>query len=612
VNCIQAQVMLAAYRDLKNEEVATIELDAHLEQCASCRQALARYNFIGEQVRSLPVIEPPPGMHASLMHALANEQLRFIQRSAPDTVSTPAFLKPYLTERVTSLADRATTRDARTHIPDTISSFSTAETGPLPVIQAKRKPRPGSHVNQFAVLGIAAMFLMLLMMGGITSLLLLAHGNIEVANTVNTVSSKTSQSLVPQSDLTQLRYTISTPYSNVVSAIADDNYIYYTAYSDGTNSGWMLEKLDRSTKQTTDLLPKASTKPLVVLSASNGWLVWLQFDDLPSTVHSNLAHTGATYSDLHAWSLDYLALPSQGAATNAKPAEPVTLLKGIFNRNKVPSWVSTPVQGIWFIQDSLLVAIVDDNGISHLLRYNLSTGSNSSASMDEIATAPAGAILTSPTANSDASNIFWAQEWLTADGNLHSNIWIQSVPLAQTQSRGKVLENTVSVKELYRSDGLSFRPQVVNDTLFLLSASPTDTTGSTSGVPIPATILNIASVPRVDNSVYAEPLDNFVQGTVIMIPLDGDSMGIPALLGAAGQSSGLQGGNNFVLWQENDAYKMYDAQTSSDVTVGDVLNNANFIAVNGDTTVWTVGTGLATPPKGVSPSTTLLAFNWAK
>lgn len=610
MNCIQAQAMLAAYRDLKNEEVATMELDAHLEQCASCRQVLARYNFIGEHVRSLPVIEPPPKMHASLMHALANEQLRFIQRSAPGTVSTPEFLKPYLTEKVTSLADRANTKVTQINIPDAISAFSTAETGPLPIIHAKRKRRPGSHVNHFAILGIAAMILMLFMMGGITSLLLLAHGNTEVASTVNTVSSKTGNQLVPQSDLTALRYTISTPYSSVASAIADNNYIYYTAYSGGANYGWMLEKLDRSTKQISDLLPKASTKPLVVLGASNGWLVWLQFDDLQSTVHSNLTHTGATSSGLHAWSLDYLALPSQGATTNAKPAKPVTLLNGIFNHNTAPSWVSTPVQGTWFVQDSLLVTMIDANGISHLLRYNLSTDSNSSASMDEIATAPTGQILTSPTANSDGSNIFWAQEWLTEDGNLHSSIWVQRVPLVQTQSRGKVLENTVPVKELYRSDDLSFRPQVVDDTLFLLSASATS--GSTQGVPVPTTILNIASVPRVDNSIYVEPLDDFVQGTVVMIPLDGTSMGMPTSLGTAGQSSALQAGNNFALWQDNNGYKMYDAQTSSDVTVGDVLNSANFIAVNGDTTVWTIGAGIATPPTGVSPSTTLLAFSWAK
>ena len=618
MNCIQAQAMLAEYRELKSapigpigtgdlegrpyqagrkeyEEADILELDAHLEECASCRLALARYNFIGEQLRSMTVIEPPPEMHTSLMHALAKEQLHFIQRSAPGTVATPEFLRPYLQEHTRS-----------TPIPDSISAFSTAETGPLPIIHAKRKRHPHSHINQFAILGIAAMFLMLLMMGGIISLLLLAHGNVQVASTVN----RSGQVLVNgQSDLTPLKYTATALYSHVVSAIADNNDIYYTAYSDGADNGWMLARLNRTTRQSTNLLTKASTNPLVVLGAANGWLVWLQYDNLKSTVRQNQTHTGI-YSSLHAWSLHYLAITSQSATTNAKPAAPATLLSGIFNRNTAPNWISTPVQGVWFVQNSLLVAMIDVNGRSHLLRYELGTGSSPSTSMIEIAKAPVGKILTSPTANNDGSDIFWAEEWLSADGNLHSNIWVQRVIDVQKQFRGKVLENTAQVQEVYRSDQLSFRPQVVDDTLFLLSASKG--TISTQGVPVPATTFNIASVPRIDTSVYAEPLDNFVQGTIVMIPLDGYSIGIPTMLGTVNQSSALQAGNHFALWQDNDTYKMYDVQTTSDVTVGQVLNGANFVAVNGDTTVWTVDTGNTTPTPGLGPVVTLMAFNWTK
>src|SRR5437868_15153482 len=94
--------MLATYRELKKGELDTLELDAHLEECASCRQVLASYNFVGEQVRSLPTIQPPPEMHANLMRALAKEQLRYIQRTAssadPRAISTPEFLKPYLSD----------------------------------------------------------------------------------------------------------------------------------------------------------------------------------------------------------------------------------------------------------------------------------------------------------------------------------------------------------------------------------------------------------------------------------------------------------------------------------------------------------------------------------
>src|SRR5437763_9387462 len=239
---------MTAYRELKNGEADTIELDVHLEGCASCRQELAHHMFIGEQVRSLPIAEPPPDMHAKLMHALAKEHLEFIRQSAPGTVSTPEFLKPYLQEHAQS-----------SHTSDLISAFSTAETGPLPIIQAKRRPR--SPMRQFAILGLAAMFLMVLMMGGLTSLLLLAHNNLQPNRIVVSINQPSA--------VEQTKYTTSTPYQHVISAVADRANIYYTAYGDGKPNSYMLEQLDRATKISTPLLPKASANPLIVLGSSN-------------------------------------------------------------------------------------------------------------------------------------------------------------------------------------------------------------------------------------------------------------------------------------------------------------------------------------------------------
>ena len=165
MNCSQARAMMAAYRELDNREVETLGLDIHLEGCESCRQELAHLMMVGEQLRALPAVEPLPDMHSKLMHALAKEQLEFIRRSPMGTVSTPEFLKPYLHEHVQS-----------TQASDLITA-STAETGPLPIIHATRKPRHRSHMSQFAILGLAATFLMMLMMGGLTSLLLLARNN---------------------------------------------------------------------------------------------------------------------------------------------------------------------------------------------------------------------------------------------------------------------------------------------------------------------------------------------------------------------------------------------------------------------------------------------------
>ncbi len=249
MNCNQAWAMMTAYRELKNGEVDTIELDVHLEGCASCRQVLARHMFIGEQVRSLPVVEPSPDMHAKLMHALAKEHIEFIRQSTPGTVSTPEFLKPYLQEHARS-----------SHTSDLISAFSTAETGPLPIIQAKRKRHPRSPMRQFAILGLAAMFLMVLMMGGLTSLLLLAHNNLQPSRIVVSINQPSA--------VEQTKYTTSTPYQHVVSAVADRANIYYTAYGDGKPNSYMLEQLDRATKISTPLLLKASANPLIVLGLS--------------------------------------------------------------------------------------------------------------------------------------------------------------------------------------------------------------------------------------------------------------------------------------------------------------------------------------------------------
>ena len=187
--------MMTAYRELEKRDVETIGLDIHLESCESCRQELARQMFVGEQLRALPLVEPLPDMHSKLLHALAKEQLEFIRRSPLGTVTTPEFLKPFLHEHAQS-----------TQASNLIAAFSTAETGPLPIIQSKRKPHHRSHMSQFAVLALAATFLMMLMMGGLTSLLLLAHNNPQVAKTSNIANVVNLPAIVEQA-----KYTTTTP-----------------------------------------------------------------------------------------------------------------------------------------------------------------------------------------------------------------------------------------------------------------------------------------------------------------------------------------------------------------------------------------------------------------
>ena len=611
--------MLAAYRELKNGEVDTLELDVHLEGCASCRQELARYMLIGEQVRSLPVIEPLPDMHVTLMHALAKVQLEFIRRSAPGTVTTPEFLKPYIQEHVQS-----------SHDSDLITAFSSAETGPLPIIQAKRKPRHRSHMSQFAVVGLAAMFLVVLMMGGLTALLMLAPNNPQSA-----IKSNTS-SLSRATEVDEARYTTSTPYPHVVSAVADGANIYYTAYGDGTNNSWMLEMLNRKTKISTPLLPTPNANTLIVLGSSTSGVVWLQFDGYKLNPHPNLPGYSQHPPASLQWSLHYLSSEQlQLAAISSSPPTSEVLLTGTFNQNSAPSWVTTPVQGIWFInesqQASLLVASIDGNGISHLTSYQLAAVGTPAT---EIATATAGHILTSPTATSDGTQIYWSEEWFSNAGVLSSDIWTQQVVDAAGPSHGRWAGHLqkMIVKERFTSDGTSFRPQVVDNTLLTLctdsqavctdsqadatQGTPTTTTGTgtatSTSTPTPTPSPNTSVIPQTVANIYAPPLDASVRGTILMLLLTGNPLEPRAALNTTSMASSLQAGADFALWQGDSGYEMYDVSQGSDVNIGNTLDSATFVAVNGASAVWMVNSNTSNTTSKTGPSVTLMAFNWPK
>ena len=298
------------------------------------------------------------------------------------------------------------------------------------------------------------------------------------------------------------------------------------------------------------------------------------------------------------------------------------LRSGTFDQNATASWIHTPIQGIWFIQNTLLVAMVDENGVSHLVRYPL--GKNNDFKATEIAKTNAEHIITSPTANSDGSQIYWAEEWRSDDANLHSNIWTQQVLEVRIPSNDRVVRHKTTVKQLFLEDGMSFTPMVVNENLFLLStanladvlqATPNATSGATpTATPGAVATPNTIAPPTAtwaDSNFYSAPLDEGVRGTLVMYPLS-DSPAIPPTpVSATGSASSLQAGNDFVLWQNGDgSYGMYDAVTKSSPVVGEVLSDAHFLAVNGDTAVWTNRNAANTTSSGTIPAATLETFSW--
>jgi hypothetical protein len=595
--------MMSVYRELKDGEFDTTELDVHLERCPSCRQVLARDAFVGEQLRALPVIEPPPDMHAKLMRALASEHLQFMQRAAPGTVSTPEFLKPYLHEHAQS-----------THESILLSAFSTAETGPLPIIRAKRKGHPRSHMSHFAVLGLAAMFLIVLMMGGITSLLLLAHGN----GGRGTITKVISNSIHRPIDIQQTVYKTTTLYQHVGSAVADRDNIYYSAYGDVASPSWMLLQLNRVTEISTPLLDSPSNGPLVILGSSPAWLVWLQYDSPVVPLYRNNPNV-QQQPVVIPWSVRYLSLTQLADAS--VPVTPRILLQGTFNQRTAPYWVQTPIEGIWFAHNMLLVSMIDGNGIARLFAYRL--GLVGLPVIAQLAMAKTGHIFASPTANSNGTELYWADEWVSDTGFLNSNIWTQQeidAPNAIRPTHGRWAGHTAKTtqQELFRSDGSSFRPQIADDTLFWLSTA--FASSSTNGTPVASGSPGVSTpqpsksfVPRADTSIYAPLLDASVRGQVLMQPLDSDGLTPPLSLNYNGLAFSLQVGTDFALWQGDKGYEMYDVPSQTDVNVAHILDDAMFLAVNGDAAVWIVNNVSNTLPSASSlPLASMFAFNWPK
>ena len=623
MNCQEARILLSAYREL--DDLQSIELDTHLEACPACRQELAQQSMVGERLRLLPIIEPAPDAHAKLMQALAAEHTRYLQRSTASTtpaMPAPDFLKPYIKEHVQKTASVTGKKKLVVGTPDIIAAMSTAETGPLPILSPKQRRRK-APMNQFAIMGLAAVFLLTMLTGGLVSLLLLASHNLS-GSRANIVTS-----VAQQSQVTLANASTQTVYPNIVSAVASDGQIYYSAYGDGSQQ-WMIERTNNSQKSTaptasTPLLSTASSEPLFVLGVSHDWLIWLQLDT-SQAIFQHTAQSQQKHNAISAFSRKWTlyALPLTTSANTGS----IVLTSGVFYTNTAPSWVHTPVQGLSFEQqNTLLLATVDAKGDSQLVRYLLDGPHHITSHI--INTASNGHILTSPTANSNGTSIFWAEEWAASDNVLHGNIWEQQQSSSLVRGQHGWQPLVVTSKGLFRADETSFHPQVVNNTLFWLDTNPASATTASSitaqgtpnavstaskanATPTPAKTTTPQTFPiatRLDPVLYLTQVDETLPGTLLSVPLD-NLAAQPKSMGDV-LAAAPQGGTRFLLWQTSNGYQMYDTAAQFPVVVSSLPKNATFLDVNGNTTVWMVNAnGNGNANTGTTNATTTVTFNW--
>ncbi len=393
-------------------------------------------------------------------------------------------------------------------------------------------------------------------------------------------------------------YTAETAYPHIASAVATNEHIYYSAYGNDETQ-WMIEQVNGTAKNALSipLLNTSSQSPLFVLAASSQWVVWLQFDAAQSKVQKHTTTPAFTQT----WSLNALPLSAQ----DGQPGNVMTLQHGTFDTTMVPPWVHTPIQGISFVQQgTLLVASLDAKGNAQLVRYQLDSNQGTTSTL--IATTTNGHVITSPSATADGTRVFWSEEWFTDNLQPHSTIWEQEITKQIVHQNGAWRPSTVTSKHTYGSQDTLFHPQVIIDTLFLLSTS--DTAVSTQGTPgaantptVQATAQPISTAPVTSRftALYPTQIDESIHGTVLAFSLD-DATAQPKTLSNDSTAAALQAGTRFILWQNNSGFQMYDAPTGSSVEVRDTTKGASFLAVNGDSAVWIVA---ATNPTSTKNTT---------
>jgi len=645
LNCRQARAMLAIYREQKQNPTDTAELEDHLAHCAECKEAYAQYQLVGERIRSMPAIEPDPDAHQKLMQALAVEHVRFLQRTPSSAASTPTpvFLAPYLKD----LAKQPTHADS-------LAAFSTATTGPLPVLQVTR-PRRSRSTQHIAIIGLAASFMVVVMLGGLASLLFLANqGQPGVIQSSSQGQVSITHPEPAQADTNTL--STQTDYPHVASSVVSANAIYYSAYNeDGSN--WMLEKFDttsapNTSPDSTPLLDTPTTQPLLILGSSNNWLLWLQMD-APKHPSGKQSHTSATQPDNQpgklagSWSLKALYIGPDANTQNQQNstinvARPLTLHTDTFNNSGVADWVNSPIQGVSFYTDHALVALIDSKGTSHLLDYQFSQQALDNST--ELAKEQDQHVLASPTATSDGHSIYWADEWQTADHNLNSNIWTRQIVQATPSKAGRWIDHPEAQTYLYRDDNTSFRPQVVNDTLFFLTTNGSQTTnGTATATPTVGTTPTevntvtptatttaqatatptqqeisklLASPTKIDPTVITPQVDTATPGKLLAFTADG-AIPVATNISDSEIMTGLQSGGSFLIWQNYNTkdFRMYDTRAKVMVSGINTIDRSStaLVSVNGTTVIWT---RYVAPDPNNNPSTpasvTFTTLKWPK
>lgn len=389
MTCKQVRQLLAAYRrdDLSPGENA--ELQAHLLECAECHAQAAQFRRVGETLRALPTLAPPPDFYARVMAAAQADERQTVEAAAPKKPEkivvpgmTDVFYLPTLRRAVLERRARVT---------------------PL-----RRQMSPaGAFALRYGA-ALAALFL-IFALGVSIGLFVLLRSPGGAPDIVTRTSPLFTSAYNPDS-----------AYPLVADATAspDGQYIIYAAHN--ASGSWMLEELDTLSHKSTALLPAPVAGPLTLDGWARSWVLWTQ------------GKQGAG----NQWEVDATelspALPGAG--------QPVRLLEG---SKAGPDGTVVRLHGVSTVGSTVLLAEELENGRGQLVSLDLNAAGASTRAVIA-ATQEPGHLYTDPTAVADPTTgeltEYWVDEWQDPDGTPHGNIW----RLTPTGPKEAVTTNNVS------------------------------------------------------------------------------------------------------------------------------------------------------------------------
>lgn len=298
MTCQRARQLLAAYRRDDWTAVDAEALSTHLTSCAACRQVEAKYRQVGERVRQLPAITPPPEFRARVFAAIRAEDMR---------------VAPEVARRARAATDPA-----------------------LPVVhptaarqRTRLQPARPLAFNVRAAIALAAVVVLSLVTARVLPLLGASPLSKGAASLNGAgVNAPASEHVA--------HYPLEAGYTFAGSALATADWLVYSATDSSRN--YMLFAEDRHSKKTIALLPGASPVMLTVRALTHDWVIW---------------NTGTGTANA-AWQLNASRLPQDGAAVSP----PITLLDSSVPGADTP----TTLGGVWASGSIVLAGMATATG----------------------------------------------------------------------------------------------------------------------------------------------------------------------------------------------------------------------------------------------------------